>query len=62
MIACGATIEEALALGVEVEGLAEQYTHAMQIGEPAILSDHEMERILEKFRAGYGYASEPDGN
>ena len=62
MIACGATIEEALALGVEVEGLAEQYTHAMQIGEPAILSDDEMERVLEKFRAGYGYASEPDGN
>ena len=62
MIACGATIAEALALGVEVEGLAEQYTHAMQTGEPAILSDDEMERVLEKFRAGYGYASEPDGN
>ena len=60
MIACGATIEEALALGFEVEGLAEQYMHALQIGEPAILSDDEMERVLEKFRAGYGYASEPD--
>ena len=62
MIACGATIEEALALGVEVEGLAEQYTHALQIGEPAILSDDEMERVMEKFRAGYGYASEPGGD
>ncbi len=62
MIACGATIEEALALGVEVEGLAQQYTHAMQIGEPAILNDDEMERVLEKFRAGYGYASEPGGD
>lgn len=60
MIACGATIKEALALGVEVEGLAEQYAHALQIGEPAILSNDEMEHILEKFRAGYGYASEPD--
>ena len=60
MITCGTTIEEALALAIEVEGLAEQYTHALQIGDPVILSDHEMARVLEKFSAGYGYASEPE--
>jgi L-fuculose-phosphate aldolase len=62
MIACGGTIDEALALGVEVEGLAEQYTQALQIGEPELLSDGEMESVLDKFRAGYGYASEPDAD
>lgn len=60
MIACGETIEAALALAVEVEALAGQYLRALSVGEPAILDDDEMARVLEKFRAGYGFASEPD--
>jgi len=53
MIATGDSLEHALALAVEVEALCEQYWRALQIGKPAILSDAEMERVLEKFRT-YG--------
>src|SRR5262249_53087245 len=49
MIAMGASLAEAFALAVEVEALAEQYWRALQIGQPIILSDAEMGRVLEKF-------------
>ena len=53
MIAVGASLTAALALAVEVEALAEQYWRALQIGPPNLLSDVEMEIVLEKFRS-YG--------
>jgi L-fuculose-phosphate aldolase len=53
MIATGASLEKALALAVEVETLAHIYLQALQIGEPAILPDDEMDRVLEKFKT-YG--------
>ena len=53
MIAVGASLAAALALAVEVEALAEQYWRASQIGTPNLLSDAEMEIVLEKFRT-YG--------
>jgi L-fuculose-phosphate aldolase len=53
MIAVGASLPHALALAVEVETLAEMYWRALQIGEPVLLSDPEMELVLEKFRT-YG--------
>ena len=53
MIAVGASLTAALALAVEVEALAEQYWRALQIGTPNLLSDAEMEVVLEKFRS-YG--------
>jgi L-fuculose-phosphate aldolase len=53
MIAIGVTLAGALALAVEVEALAEQYWRALQIGEPNLLSDAEMEVVLAKF-ATYG--------
>ena len=62
LVACGPTIAEALALAVEVEALAQQYAQALEIGEPALLSDKEMEKVMRKFRAGYGYASEPSSD
>jgi L-fuculose-phosphate aldolase len=49
MIAVGPSLADALALAVEVEALAEQYWRALQIGQPTILSDAEMARVLEKF-------------
>jgi L-fuculose-phosphate aldolase len=48
-----ASLEAALALAIEVEGLAEQYWRALQIGAPNLLSDEEMDIVLEKFRS-YG--------
>jgi L-fuculose-phosphate aldolase len=53
MIAVGATLEKALALAVEVETLARMYWQALQIGEPPVLDDAEMTRVLEKFKT-YG--------
>ena len=53
MIAVGTSLTAALALAVEVEALAEQYWRALQIGTPNLLSDAEMEVVLEKFRT-YG--------
>jgi L-fuculose-phosphate aldolase len=53
MIAVGASMTAALALAVEVEALAEQYWRALQIGTPNLLSEAEMEVVLEKFRS-YG--------
>ena len=53
MIALGTTPADAAALALEVETLCEQYASALQIGTPVILSDAEMDVVLEKF-SGYG--------
>ena len=53
IIAAGADLASALALAVEVEGLAEMYWRALQLGEPMILSDAEMDTVVAKFRS-YG--------
>jgi L-fuculose-phosphate aldolase len=53
MIAVGASLEAALALAVEVEALAEMYWRALQVGEPRLLSNDEMDRVLAKY-ATYG--------
>lgn len=58
MIAAGDTLESALALAVEVETLARMYWQALQIREPDLLSEAEMERVLEKFKS-YGQAFPP---
>jgi L-fuculose-phosphate aldolase len=55
MIALGVSVPEALSIAIEVEALAEQYWRALQIGKPTILSDAEMDRVLEKFQ-NYGQA------
>ena len=53
VIAAGTDLAAALALAVEVEWLAEMYWRALQIGEPVLLSDAEMNTVIEKFRT-YG--------
>jgi len=57
MIACGAGLDKALWLATEVETLARQYWGALQIGTPSILSDAEIERVLEKMKS-YKYGRE----
>ena len=56
MIAVGASPASALALAVEVETLAEMYWRALQLGEPVVLSDAEMQIVIAKFRT-YGQPS-----
>jgi L-fuculose-phosphate aldolase len=53
MIALGESLADALALAVEVEALAEQYWRTLQIAPPNLLSDAEMDVVLQKF-ATYG--------
>ena len=49
MIALGGALESALALAVEIEWLARTYALALQLGTPALLSDAEMDRVLDRF-------------
>lgn len=60
MIACGADLDRALALAVEVESLARMYWQALQVGEPALLPDEEMDRVLHKFQTYGQQALQPD--
>jgi L-fuculose-phosphate aldolase len=53
MIVIGRDIEEALNITHEVERLCEQYSYALQIGSPVILSDKEMNEVIERFKS-YG--------
>lgn len=57
MIACGATLDKAVALAVEVEELARQYVLSLQLGGPVLLDSAEIDRVLEKFRT---YGAQPD--
>lgn len=53
MIAVGETPEKALYITQEVETLCEQYLRALQVGEPVLLTDAEMEEVMVQF-SGYG--------
>ena len=53
MIAFGHDLGNALDLALELETLCEQYWRVLQLGDPKLLPDDEMERVLEKF-GGYG--------
>ncbi len=55
VIALGETLEKAMWRAVELETLAKQYALSLQIGEPVILSDAEIEETLKGF-ASYGIA------
>jgi L-fuculose-phosphate aldolase len=52
-LAFGDGVENARDLAEKVEALARMYWQALQVGEPALLDDAEMARVMEKF-AGYG--------
>jgi L-fuculose-phosphate aldolase len=53
VIAVGEDLPAALALADEVENLAAQYCTALAIGNVHVLSETEMDRVIEKFRT-YG--------
>jgi len=58
LIACGPSLSKALWLAAEVETLARQYIAALQVGEPRILPDDEIARVVEKFKT-YGPRQKP---
>lgn len=55
LITLGKTLKSALNLAVEIETLAAQYIRVLQMGEPALLSDAQMDEVIEAF-SGYGAA------
>jgi L-fuculose-phosphate aldolase len=59
MLVFGRDLEQALALGSELETLCEQYWRACQLGQPVLLGAQEMAVILEKF-AAYGQQDRPE--
>ena len=53
MIVLGPSLKKAMWLAVEVETLSSQYWRALQIGRPNILSDAQVQAVIEKFKT-YG--------
>ena len=53
MLVFGDDLSQALALGIELETLCEQYWRACQLGTPVLLDAAEMATVLDKFGA-YG--------
>lgn len=53
MITAGETLEKAMWRAVELETLARQYCQALQLGDPVILDDAQIDETLRKFGA-YG--------
>ncbi len=61
-ISLGKTLEASLSLASEVETLARLYVQALPLGDPPILSDEEMARVIEQMRKmSYGQAPDAEG-
>ena len=62
-ISLGHSLDQALWLATEVETLARLYVQALPLGEPPILSDEEMTRVIGQMqRMSYGHGPEPEGS
>ncbi len=59
VIACGANLKRALWLAGEVETLAKQFHLSLMLGDPCILPDDEIARVVAKFGT-YGPKSKPE--
>jgi len=53
LICIGQDLEKVLSLAIEVEHLAKSYLRCLAVGDPVLLEDEEMVRVLENFR-NYG--------
>lgn len=61
-IALGKTPGAALSLAVEVETLARLYVQALVLGEPPVLDDEEMNRVIQQMtNMSYGHAPDLEG-
>lgn len=60
VIVIGKNLDDALARAVEVETLAKQYWIARSLGQPAVLDEDEMARVLARFRSYGQQRSEND--
>lgn len=53
LVCLAASLEAALGLAIEIESLARSYLQCLAAGEPVLLDDAEMDRVLERFKS-YG--------
>ena len=61
-ISLGDNLEAALWLAIEVETLSRVYVQALTLGEPPVLPDDEMARVIEQMRRmSYGLAPDAEG-
>jgi L-fuculose-phosphate aldolase len=61
-IALGRSLAQALANAIEVEALARIYVQALTLGEPPILDDAEMARVIQQMKnMSYGGAPDLEG-
>jgi L-fuculose-phosphate aldolase len=61
-ISLGKDLGSALWLAIEVETLSRIYVQALTLGEPPVLPDDEMERVIAQMRRmSYGLAPDPEG-
>ena len=61
-ISLGKNLEHALWLAIEVETLSRLYVQALTIGDPPILSDEEMARVIQQMKQmSYGQAPDIEG-
>jgi L-fuculose-phosphate aldolase len=62
-ISLGKELEQALWLAIEVETLARMYVQVLTLGQPPILDDAEMERVIDQMkRMSYGLGPEAEGS
>lgn len=50
LIALGRDLNDALNMAIEVESLCEQYWRALQVGPPILLTEAEMQAVMERFK------------
>jgi L-fuculose-phosphate aldolase len=61
-ISLGVSLASALWLAIEVETLSRMYVQALTLGEPPVLDDAEMQRVIAQMkRMSYGLAPDLDG-
>jgi L-fuculose-phosphate aldolase len=61
-ISLGPNLERALWLAIEVETIARMYVQALTLGDPPVLSDEEMARVIQQMRQmSYGQAPDLGG-
>lgn len=62
-IAIGKSLDKTLWLATEVETLSRLYVQALPLGEPPVLSNEEMSRVIDQMhRMDYGLGPEPEGS
>jgi L-fuculose-phosphate aldolase len=58
MITLGRDLDEAMAIAIELESLCQQYLIARQVGNPTLLSEEEMQAVIERFKSYGKHATE----